>query len=324
MDFAFSPDGTRIASAGQDGRVKVWDVITDRDVIPIPAVGQQFVDIALSPDGRSFLTGLYESTIHLWNAETGEPLGEPIKLEHKAVNYDFTADGKHLALTDEGRKVTIWNVSTSKLVRAFQHDRPEGRLSTALSPDGKWFACEGPGGGLKVWDVEKGAEFRMFPVLNSRPEIMFSLDNARLAAADNSGVVETWDLATGRQLCKGAFPPGFIAWLVFSRDGKRLAASCSGRDVRVLDAESGHEACPPLNSPLTFRLEFSPDGKRLATGLLGGSVKVWDLTTGQETLTLKGHTSMVTGLAFSPDGHRLTSASADMTVRIWDATPLPE
>jgi eukaryotic-like serine/threonine-protein kinase len=53
-------------------------------------------------------------------------------------------------------------------------------------------------------------------------------------------------------------------------------------------------------------------------------VKVWDLTTGQETLTLKGHTSMVTNLAFSPDGHRLITASADMTVRIWDATPLPE
>ena len=36
LDIAFSPDGTRIASAGTDGRVKVWDVISDRDVIPIP------------------------------------------------------------------------------------------------------------------------------------------------------------------------------------------------------------------------------------------------------------------------------------------------
>ena len=71
-------------------------------------------------------------------------------------------------------------------------------------------------------------------------------------------------------------------------------------------------------------IEFSPDGKRLATSHSGGTVKLWDLTTAQETLTLKGHNKVVTGLAFSPDGRRLISASADLTVRIWDATPLPD
>jgi len=313
-----------MASAGTDGRVKVWDAISDRDVIPIPVIGQQVTDIVLSPDGRIALTGRYESTIHLWNAETGEPLGESIKLGHKAVNHDFTADGKHLALTDEGKNVTIWNVSTSKMVRAFKHDGPERRLGTALSPDGKWFACKGPGGGLKVWDVDKGAEFRTFPALHDLSWFLFSPDNARLAVAENSGVVKTWDLTTGRELCKAELPRASVGMLCFSHDGKRLAARCSSGEVRILDAESGHEVSPPLNSLMSHWFEFSPDGKRLATGLLGGTVKVWDLTTGQETLTLKGHNGIVSGLAFSPDGHRLISASTDMTVRIWDATPLPE
>jgi WD40 repeat protein len=71
--------------------------------------------------------------------------------------------------------------------------------------------------------------------------------------------------------------------------------------------------------------KFSPDGKRLITaGGWGGAIKVWDLTTSQETLTLKGHTRTVTGLAFDSDGHRLISGSADGTVRFWNATPLPE
>jgi WD40 repeat protein len=322
MDFAYSPDGTLMASAGMDGRVKVWDVIRDRDVISIPVHGQQLGINQLSPDGRIFLTGMYETTIHLWNAQTGEPLGEPIKLEHKVVNFDFTADGKRLVLTDEGKNVTTWNVSTSKMVRAFKHDGPEGSLPTALSPDGKWFACMGPGGELKVWDVEKGAEFRKFPILHGQSWFSFSPDNLRLAAADNSGVVKIWDLALDREFCRFELPLEYAPRLCFSPDGKRLAVRCSDGRVRILDAASGREVSPPLNCLMAFRMNFSPDGNRLAATIFGETVKVWDLATGQETLTLKGLTN---GLAFSPDGHRLISASsADMTVRIWDATPLPE
>ncbi|MSU63876.1 MAG: hypothetical protein EXS31_16000 [Pedosphaera sp.] len=42
---------------------------------------------------------------------------------------------------------------------------------------------------------------------------------------------------------------------------------------------------------------------------------------GQETLTLKGHTGLVNGVAFGADGNRLASASHDQTVKVWDASP---
>jgi WD40 repeat protein len=58
---------------------------------------------------------------------------------------------------------------------------------------------------------------------------------------------------------------------------------------------------------------------RLASASWDQTVKVWDAATGQETLTLKGHTGPVDGVAFSPDGRRLASGSEDQTVKIWDA-----
>ena len=66
-------------------------------------------------------------------------------------------------------------------------------------------------------------------------------------------------------------------------------------------------------------MAFSPDGQRLASASFDQTVKVWDARTGQESLTLKGHTSLVRSVAFSPDGQRLASASWDQTVKVWDA-----
>ncbi len=75
---------------------------------------------------------------------------------------------------------------------------------------------------------------------------------------------------------------------------------------------------------LALQMDFSSREDLIAAVSASGSpdktVKVWDAATGQEALTLKGHTSIVTGVAFSPDGRRIASGSADKTVKVRDST----
>jgi WD40 repeat protein len=66
-------------------------------------------------------------------------------------------------------------------------------------------------------------------------------------------------------------------------------------------------------------VSFSPDGKRIVSGSLDNTLKVWDAQTGQETLTLEGHSSVVTSVSFSPDGKRIVSGNWDKTLKVWDA-----
>ena len=84
MDVAFSPDGTRLDPAGVDGCMKVWDAISNRDTIPIPAAPKTRHVMTFSPDGQIAQTGLHESTIHLWNTTTGGPLERPGLLDRFA------------------------------------------------------------------------------------------------------------------------------------------------------------------------------------------------------------------------------------------------
>ena len=69
-------------------------------------------------------------------------------------------------------------------------------------------------------------------------------------------------------------------------------------------------------------MSFSPDGERIVSGGSDNTLKVWDAQTGQETLTLKGHSSVVRSVSFSTDGKRIVSGSHDKTVKVWDISSL--
>ena len=126
------------------------------------------------------MTGFSEGAIHLWNAATGEPRGEPLQLENKASTMDWTADGKRLVFTDANRNVTVWDSDSCKKLHEFKHDSPLLFPNRHLSPDGKWFACKGLGGELKVWDVERASNSIHLQVLPSL-QVFFSARTRRIS-----------------------------------------------------------------------------------------------------------------------------------------------
>jgi WD40 repeat protein/serine/threonine protein kinase len=333
--IAFSPDGTRLASASMDGRVKVWDLFGDPDRVSIPATRYGFAKFMLiSPDGRIALTGRFENTACLWDAAAGKPFGKPIKLDHKIVNTDFTGDGKLLALTDDANNVTIWEPTSGRMVHSFKHDCPDKYPITMISLDGKWFALPGPGKVVKVWDVEKGREFRTLKGFRDTPRTFnFSTDSRHLAAADASGVLKIWDLITGQETTTADLKGFFASSISFSPDGRHLAIAGGTRndvillrgEIRILDTQTGEELRGLIGSiGELMALAFTPDGRRLAAGNADGGLRLWDPLSGQELLTVQGQKGVITDVRFSPDGRRLISASTDLTVRVLDATPLPE
>ena len=50
--MAFSPDGKRLASAGQDETVKVWDAGTGQEILTLKGHTEHVTSVAFSPDGK--------------------------------------------------------------------------------------------------------------------------------------------------------------------------------------------------------------------------------------------------------------------------------
>jgi WD40 repeat protein len=95
----FSPDGRRLAVAGDDGAVRVWTVGRAGDPVVLTGAAGQITAIAFSPDGR-LIAGLGSDAVaRLWNTGGGEPL--TVDLPAGADELAFSADGRHLVTATE-------------------------------------------------------------------------------------------------------------------------------------------------------------------------------------------------------------------------------
>ena len=140
-ELAISTDGTRLISAGEEGRFQMWDVATGQKTRGFFHSEQDQVIQVLFSSRRTMWATCFtggKASVWLHESEDTEPLEYPLPCPQDAINcLSFTHNDTHL-ITGGSKMIIVWELMTRSKVA--EYPSPNRPLQIATSNDGKYLA----------------------------------------------------------------------------------------------------------------------------------------------------------------------------------------
>jgi WD40 repeat protein/serine/threonine protein kinase len=354
-DLGVSPDGRMLVSAGNDGRILLWDVASGTVVRRLLGHGRGVLAARFSADGSRVVSAGFDYTVRVW--DVGEHEERHLRLGHTAAAYGVAFDprGRFVASAGIDGSLRLWDLATGdgvahlegvtasgaavdpagELLATGHTDgfvrfwslpslQPAGAIggdmggvpSLVFTPDGTRLAVAGGDGSVRLWDVKGRRELRRWPASHVAHGVALSPDAALVASADEGGVVTVWDAASGAEKQRFRGHEGRVWGILFSPDGRSLYSGGTDGTVRRWELESGTGTVLVHAGARVHWMARDASGAHLGLPLSDGTAWIVG-PDGTKQVVLRGHVSEVNQIAFDAAGERAATSGDDGTVRLW-------
>lgn len=285
----FSPDNAIVATAGDDGIVRLWNAGTGKPhtvptltFTPVKNKSGRLNAVRFSyrAGNRWLIAGADDGSVLIWDIATGQAVHPPLRLHSRRVwDVDIDAAQSRIVSGGDDGRIIVWRI-----------DHNARRVDPR-----KWIGTIG--------DDVQPREFADFHG-ESVYSVAFSPDGKRIVSSGANNLVRVWNPDTAKAVD-----------LKSRVEGKR-------ETTEFEFTLKGHTA--PARCA-----RFSPDaaGRLIVSGSDDNTVIIWDARTGTKLHTLTGHGGWIRSCAFAPssiveasdksiDATILTGAD-DKSARLW-------
>jgi WD40 repeat protein len=317
LGLSFSPDGARLASVSQQGRLCLWDVAARKLIASRDTHGGNVIwSVAFSPDGKRLVTAGTDQTVRTWDAGTLEETHVYRGHGSEVWAAIWSADGRQIISSGKDMTIRIWDANPIP---------PAPTVSGVLqrpifSRDDRLVTSKIRGDMAAVWTVDGAREILRIP--NVAEVGGFSADGQSINVMTPDGEIQRRAVAGGAVMEARRIknmPNSAVSRRLVSPSGRWLVNGLFSGEALIDDTTSNG---PPIrligHTEMIVALAMSRDETRVVTGSIDRTARLWETATGKLLREFGNHRMGVGSADFTVDGGTVATGCWDDTIHVWD------
>ena len=271
--------------------------------------------LLLHPNQPMLISGARDGSVGLWSWQ-GEALGTMKAHETSLCGFAISPDGTLLATAGQPGEVKLWSSADGRLLRVLRSGLPAVR-SLAFSAR-QAVAVGTTDGTVEIFEPWQTGPNILASHVGDVDALCINSTGTLLASGGQDGLINIWDLATGKKVSQYAGHSRPVLNLQFSQDSKLLLSGSADFTIRIWEIQAALELRRYReHAAMVYSASFTSDPDIVVSASADKKLRFYKLSSGRLAGSIEADYQYLRSVVCDKNYPLLASAGGDGSIRVW-------